>query len=78
MIEKEIDYIEMLANDLIKELREFDKDVEKEAKYCYDPMSTPNSHKASYERLRLEFNKKCIQLSKSFRSYRNYEQLENQ
>lgn len=69
MIEKKIDYIEMIAKDLINELREYDKDVERESKYYSSPMQVPNSHKASFERLRLEFNKKCIQLSKLFKGY---------
>ena len=71
--DKEIYYVSILAENLVKELKEFQKDIEKEIKNNPDyktPWHWANKHKASFNRLRIELNNKCLELSKMFKEYR--------
>lgn len=68
-IEKQIKHIEILAKDLVEELREFDK----ECNCCYRDkpyISTPSQHRARFNRLRVELNKKCVELEKIYKGGR--------
>lgn len=65
-IDNEILEIQMLQNNLLKELKAYSKDLKSEPEHPY-PFCWSNKHKASFNRLRLELNNKYIELSKKFR-----------
>lgn len=65
-IDNEILEIQMLQNNLLKELRGYNKDLK--SNNCYiNKFYWPNKHKASFNRLRLELNNKYVGLSKKFK-----------
>ena len=65
-IDNEILEIQMLQNNLLKELKAYNKDLKSEPEHPY-PFRWSNKHKASFNRLRLELNNKYIELSKKFK-----------
>ncbi len=65
-IDNEILEIQMLQNNLLKELKSYNKDI-KNSKECPFLFWDANKHKASFNRLRLELNNRYINLSKKFK-----------
>lgn len=65
-IDSEILEIQMLQNNLLKELKAYNKDLKSEGEYSTQ-FYWPNKHKASFNRLRLELNNKYVELSKRFK-----------
>lgn len=70
MIDGDILYIQMIAENLIKELKAFNKDLKKVDKSYLYPLTLPNKHKTSFNRLRIELNNKCLELSQKFKEYK--------
>ena len=71
-IDSEILEIQTLQDDLLKELKAYNTDLKTyNTKLESDPeFYWPNRHKASFNRLRLELNKRYVKLSKIFRGLR--------
>ena len=61
-INSEILEIQMLQDDLLKELKAYNVELKSDPEFYL-----PNKHKASFNRLRLELNKRYVKLSKIFR-----------
>ena len=64
-IDSKILEIQMLQDDLLKELKMYNAELESDSEFYM-----PNKHKASFNRLRLELNKRYVKLSKIFRGLR--------
>ena len=67
-IEENIKYVELVADELIKELKAIQKDVDECLKNHRGYLSWPNPHRARFNRLRLELSKKCMDLENKFKS----------
>lgn len=65
-IDTEILEIQMLQNNLLKELQSYNKDLKSDNDYINE-FWFPNKHKASFNRLRIELYNKCLDLSKKFK-----------
>lgn len=61
-IDSEILEIQMLQDDLLKELKAYNTELEADPEFYW-----PNRHKTSFNRLRLELNKRYVKLSKIFK-----------
>lgn len=67
-INNEILEIQILQQDLLKELQAYNKDIKsyRNEEYSFQ-FYWSNKHKASFNRLRLELSKRYIKLSKKFK-----------
>lgn len=66
-IDDEILYISMLADELINELKAFNNELRESYENHPYPYCFQSKHKASFNRLRIELNKKCLELSNKFK-----------
>lgn len=69
-IDTEILEIQILSNNLLKELKAYNKDLKSDDEYI-NKFWCSNKHKASFNRLRLELNNRFVELSKKFKEQDN-------
>lgn len=67
-MEENITYIKLVADELVRELSAIQENIDECLKNHRGYLDYPNPHRARFNRLRIELNKKCVELENKFKN----------